>query len=86
VTFGARPGKPYLYAFGYGAEIALSYTIAVGRRLGLAVSLDGRLLLVPPVRISVMFGRPIHPGRLQVCALVAPCRPGASSAETWPLF
>ena len=46
VTFGARPGKPYLYAFGYGAELAPSYTIALGRRLGLSVGLAGRLLVV----------------------------------------
>jgi hypothetical protein len=46
VTFGARPGKPYLYALGYGAEVAPSYTIALGRRLGLTFGLAGRLLVV----------------------------------------
>jgi hypothetical protein len=46
VTFGARPGKPYLYAFGYGAEVAPSYTIALGRRIGLTFGLAGRLLVV----------------------------------------
>jgi hypothetical protein len=46
VTFGARPGKPYLYAFGYGAEVAPSYTVALGRRLGVTFGLAGRLLAV----------------------------------------